>query len=132
MDVATNGNEKPTKKRTKLLLIDDDKDFGALMLAIAEAYAIRIKFVTSLNEVNAVELADYDVIIVDYQLEDITGPELATMLQQTIPEVPLMLISGKKAPDLNQESYPSNIKKFVSKNVDGSKLLLSAYKMTYP
>lgn len=124
-------NEPSIKKRTQLLLIDDDEDFGALMLSIAEAYNIRVKFVTSLSHVNAVELPDYDAIIVDYYLESTTGTELAAMLQETIPHVPLMLISGKSAVDLNAETYPANIKKFVPKTVEGAKLLLSAYKVGY-
>lgn len=119
MKDITNLPEKPRK----IILIDDDSTFQKLLRQSALRMGIELATYPSLAELGSVgRLTEYDVAIIDYDLGDMTGPEIAEYTQALLSHLPVVLISGQnRQPE--QKPWPASIKDFVQKSL-GHKMIL--------
>jgi CheY-like chemotaxis protein len=112
--------------RLRMLLIDDDVAYGALMVKVAESQGIRLDFFPSLTAAGSVgALGQYDAAILDFFLDRFTGAEIAEYIDAFFASIPVMVVSGK-------ESYPEGqprpkcVKSFLCKSNGPVKILTEA------
>lgn len=78
-----------------VLILDDDVDFNSLLTDIFEQADY---IVTSLEDpVEAVEVfkeTDYDLVVTDHKMPEMTGAEFMTVIKKIKPEVPVIMVSG--------------------------------------
>jgi CheY-like chemotaxis protein len=104
------------KTRGKVLVIDDDKLFGKLVSTYGIQIGHKIDAVQSINEVqNLQNLASYELLLVDYDLEDMTGIEIAEFLKEKIPHTPVVMISATNRPWQEDMGHLENVIGFASK-----------------
>lgn len=116
----------PTKPR-RLVLIDDDRVYNAVMLRAAVLAGVELDVFTSLADLGSVGLlGDYDAAIVDYQLEQMTGIEVAEYLSAFFKDVPMVLVSQCDNLPGDPKKWPSSIAKFVPKKAGYQHVLESA------
>lgn len=81
----------------KILMIDDDDFFGRIMQQKAAANGVNLEYSNSLEKLGRVGvLLNYDLILLDYWMSDLTGRELAEYVTAFCPDTPVVLISSDK------------------------------------
>jgi len=102
--------------RPRLLLIDDDRVFGRIMGQTADNLNLDLDFfesVVSLGFIN--RFADYDIIIVDQQMEHMSGMEVAAYVPAFFPAKTVVLISSTQVVKDGGLELPPYISAFVHK-----------------
>lgn len=110
----------------RVLLIDDDPNFGKIMTRAAAVSGIKLQFCKSLDEFAKLQSREYDVIVLDYDLGAVTGCELARYLESMDPrEIPVVLVSQTKMRGSNK--WPGSIREFVHKGLGPFAILDAAF-----
>jgi CheY-like chemotaxis protein len=110
----------------RILLIDDDPLFGKKMKRAARNKNIDMTFCRSPLEVDRLQNLDYDVVLVDENLGDASGVELARYIEQVSDErIPAILIS--QTDQLNSSAWPESIREFINKRVGAYSILEAAF-----
>lgn len=99
-----------------ILLIDDDDSFCQLMHAVAEAASVPLTYAAALDELPSLgALGDYDLVIVDYNLQSFTGLEIAEYVDAFFSGMPVMMVSIENLENSSDKRWPTCIRKFVNK-----------------
>ena len=110
---------------TRLLFIDDHSLVReALMFFIRAASSdIEIVGATSVEEALAAHGSEaFQLILLDYQLQEISGlPAIATV-QKAFPDTPLIVLSGAITLAQTQEALDNGVTAVLSKDIEGRKL----------
>ena len=93
-----NSSEKSAAIRPhKILMIDDDEFLGRIMQKKAAADGVDLEYFSSLEKLGRVAFfSNYDLILLDYWMDDLTGRELAEYVTAFCPDTPVILISSDK------------------------------------
>jgi DNA-binding response OmpR family regulator len=107
-------DEANTKQ--KVLLIDDDRVFGSIIKNTASHFGMELDtLIDAPSRRRLGTLDDYDLLLVDYDLESTTGFAFAELLGKTMPYLPIILISSTNRPTADKLFRLPNIIGFVSK-----------------
>jgi CheY-like chemotaxis protein len=105
---------KPLTGRN-ILLVDDDVIFGKIMKKKALECGINLDSVESMASLESIHsLAKYDLLLLDYDLEDTTGFEIAEFLQKARCMKPVLLVSNTNRPWQDKLKTLPNITGFAS------------------
>lgn len=113
----------------KIVLIDDDPIYGAVIGRWAEIEGVKLDVFNSLDDLGFVGLlSQYDVDIVDYDLGEINGKDVADYMTTLFGNKPMVMISGI---DRSKEmmNCPSCVKAFMRKSAGYEKILNTALKL---
>lgn len=113
----------------KLVLIDDDPVYGAVIGRWAQLEGVDLDIYNSLEDLGFVGLlSQYDVAIVDYDLGEINGKDVAEYMSTLFGNKPMVMIS---VIDRSKEmmSCPSCVKTFMKKSAGYEKILNAALKL---
>lgn len=105
------------RDKKNLILIDDDKAFSLILKEFANTMSLNLDCYGSLSELASIgQLAQYDGAIIDYELDDFNGVEIAQYFDSFFKtKKPVVLISGKDRSG-QQKSWPEVIEAFVHKD----------------
>lgn len=108
----------------RYLLIDDDPVFSSIMVAAAFRQGIHLEAYPSLKSMHSVgNLGHYQGVILDYQLDQMTGVEIGQYMSAFFPATPVVLVSaGERRPE---SSWPPCIREFVPKSAGHGHVLAS-------
>lgn len=113
------------QKLGKMILIDDDRTFGRIMLRCAEEMGVRLDYYESLEHLGYVSLVgEYDVAILDYDLGSMTGLEIGEYLTAFFSGMPMLLISATNRTATLSESKQGIGQPFLLKGT-GPELILA-------
>lgn len=108
MELAMLPQRQPQKK---YLLIDDDPLFCLSLKQLAESYGMNFDSHSSLASLGSLaRLGEYDVLVVDFHLDEVNGGEIAEYVEIFFGHIPLILISGSQLTEL-----PRSVTCFVNK-----------------
>jgi CheY-like chemotaxis protein len=113
----------------KIVLIDDDPVYGAVIGRWAELEGVEMDVFNSLDDLGFVGLlSQYDVAIVDYDLGEINGKDVADYMTTLFGNKPMVMIS---VIDRSKEmmNCPSCVKAFMKKSAGYEKILNTALKL---
>ena len=89
------GSEFVFHRAPRVLLIDDDPLFGGIVLRLAQAGNIILKHAKSLKALHGLDIKNsFDLIITDFELENVTGIQLIKILESRNQALPTILISS--------------------------------------
>lgn len=113
-------------EKIDMVLIDDDPIFCSLMAEHARRMSINLHFFHDLMEVqNSGNLQKYQVAILDYQLEQMNGLEVANWIPSFFNDMPIILVSYEDRTEQNTStSWPGSVRCFVHKR-EGVKSILA-------
>jgi CheY-like chemotaxis protein len=102
--------------KTRMVLIDDDPVYRTIVTRCAQMAGIDLDVYESLLDLGAIGLLGrYDAAIVDYDLGNMNGIEIAEYLSSLFGDIPMVLVSEKaRSPD--ERGWPNSIKKFMKKS----------------
>lgn len=104
-----------TRLRT-YVLIDDDQNYRSIMSKYAKKNGVHLETYSSLSELGSIgNLARYDGAIIDYELEELSGVDIAEYVSILYWDLPVTLVSEKqRRPDT--KVWPDSIKCFFEKS----------------
>lgn len=112
----------------RLLLVDDDPLFGKILKQEAKKNNISVVVCISLDNPELLAGQTFDAAVVDYDLGNMTGPELGNYLVATLGKIPILLVSGKQRETVKE----ANIGGFVLKEAGYQAILEAALKLLPP
>lgn len=78
-----------------VLILDDDADFNSLLTDIFEQADYIVTSITDpLEAVEAFRDTDYDLVVTDHKMPEMTGAEFMKVIKKIKPEVPVIMVSG--------------------------------------
>ena len=78
-----------------VLILDDDVDFNSLLTDIFEQADYIVTSITDPTEAFEVfKNTDYDLVVTDHKMPDISGAKFMEMIKRIKPEVPVIMVSG--------------------------------------
>ena len=105
-----------------LLMIDDDPVFGAIFTEIAEDYLCTCEVIESPYEFELVEQLDFDLVLLDFQLGETNGLQVAPMIQKRYPHTPIVLISSNSDISEIHSSIPE-VYEFLPKSITPNEII---------
>lgn len=109
----------------RIAVIDDDPMFGKIMEQIGKKVGVEIKHFEDFEDFEDFETLDgFDVAIVDYQLEHMTGLDVGRHVERFIGSLPVILVSRTNLP--KSRDWPRSIKTFVYKGMGAYAILDAA------
>ena len=115
------------EEKSRFVLIDDDEVFCDIMANYAKLRDIPLDFYLSLSEMGSIgRLSQYQVAIVDFDLGQMNGVEIAEYLPVFFGKMPLILISATEKERLSSENWPESIKAYVHKGKGPTAILDAA------
>lgn len=100
----------------RVLLIDDDRIFGKIIQTAASELGMKLDtLVDAPSKRKIPAMKQYDLVLLDYDLEGTTGFALAEQMNKLLPNVPVILISSSNRPYQDKLGRLPNIIGFVSK-----------------
>jgi DNA-binding NtrC family response regulator len=115
--------------RAKIVLIDDDPVYGAVIRRWAELEKVNLDVYNSLDDLGFLGLlSKYDVVIVDYDLGELNGKDVADYMATLFNNKPMVMIS---LVDRSTEimNCPSCVKAFMKKSAGYARILDTALKL---
>jgi CheY-like chemotaxis protein len=109
------------KRQTRVLCIDDDPDVLECLQDFLETFGYTVRITTS--GAKAIEIAaqwNAQVVIVDYNMPEMNGHQVASEIKRVRSHVAIILFSG--AVDIPEETL-ALVDAFVDKNLVASRLL---------
>lgn len=78
-----------------VLILDDDADFNSLLTDIFEQADYIVTSMTDpLEAVDAFRDTDYDLVVTDHKMPEMTGVEFMKVIKQIKSDVPVIMVSG--------------------------------------
>lgn len=116
-----------SRRSPRILLVDDDPIFGSVMTAVATALGFDVRYAAEADGVlRGHDALGCDVLIVDYDLGELSGVELAERLCNDLDGAPIILVSSTaRSPD-RDGAWPPCIAGFALKSDGVARILAQA------
>lgn len=112
---------------TRVFLLDDDPVFCNLMAKVAKRHGVHLDAYESLMDLDSIgQILDYDVAIIDYNLQEMTGIEVGEYLRPFFAKTPVILVSIQDQSEIEEPHLPGAISQFVNKEVGCETILLTS------
>lgn len=119
-------------KRPRVLIIDDDITFGAIIEAMAKKNGLDAEFHPSLVELGSfARLREFDLAVVDYFLESLRGDEVAQYADTFFEGLPVVVVSAKEFTAEETRRWPQSVREFIAKD-KGPQAVIDAVKRNLP
>lgn len=117
----------PVGGQPSLLLIDDDMIFGKTLAMMASKEGISLSYFQCPEQVPPLAFHQADMILVDFELEKMTGLQLISVLEHFLNLPPVLLISSYFK--IDKSKWPVSVLNFVPKCLGPVHLLESALRV---
>lgn len=108
----------------RILFVDDDNLFGKLLTYVGEKKGFNIDYYESLDEMGSfANLANYQLVIIDYFLDAMSGLEIAEYVDVFFPHIPVVLVTASHHLVDKETKWPKCIQAVVSKSEGVGKIL---------
>ncbi|MGJ1272122.1 response regulator transcription factor [Sphingobacterium siyangense] len=110
----------------KILLVEDDPDFGFMLKQYLELSTFAIDWIAQPNDLteNFQQLADYNLVILDVMLPQISGFSLAKEINALYPTLPFIFLTAKEQKIDKLTGLKIGADDYVTKPCDPEELLL--------
>ena len=91
-----------------ILIVDDEKNYLTILSAVLEEEGFEV--LTALGGQEALEIyktSDLDLVVTDMKMPEMDGIELLENIKQLDPDLPVMMMSGKRRRALCRPASPS-------------------------
>ena len=117
-----------------ILIVDDERDISDLLAQFLSQSGYDVKTVTSAMEAEqAVVQQRPDLIISDLQLEDSDGLEMIDRIKRTLPDTPVLLLTGVFFdPVVVRDTLSKKVSAYVQKTAPLGQILAQVMKLLGP
>lgn len=111
----------------KILLLDDDPDFGRLLEAVAQHSGLDLRFYDSLISLGGIaRLGEFELILCDYFLTYIKGSDVAHYVNTFFSDIPIIFVSANLEAVSLLEEWPDCVIGLLPKSFHARELIQSA------
>ncbi|AYG64642.1 MULTISPECIES: response regulator [unclassified Rhizobium] len=97
-------------------IVDDDAEFLAALGSLVRSLGCEVECFSSAELlVNRANLPDFACVISDINMPKVDGLELIDILRHKAEELPIILMTGRGASDLEEKAYGCGARGFVTK-----------------
>jgi signal transduction histidine kinase/CheY-like chemotaxis protein len=122
----------PCIEPLKILVIDDEeKSRSTLELLLKQGGHTASAAPSGRAGIAMAENGDFDVIITDRAMPDISGDEVAAVLHAARPEVPVIMVTGFGEMMIDQREKPEGVARIISKPVNPLDLMWALQDVTH-
>lgn len=117
-----------TGRADKLVVVDDDPVFGALLMSKAKSAGFDARFFLSLVDMGSfARIKDYDLAVIDFYMDQIRGDEIAAYVDTFFKDIPVIIVSAEdfSSPE-RRKKWPPTVRAFVQKTDGVDKILATA------
>jgi len=116
--MVTNSTQSENKRRPlNILYIEDDAAIGLLMKTVVELHGDRVDVVSTGKEgLKLFETGQFDIVVIDYQLPDMTGIEIGRNILMESRDVPLIMVTGRGNERLASEALNLGFTEYLVKD----------------
>lgn len=102
----------------KLLLIDNDPTYGYFMQVVANSRGVHLRYFQHLVDatLGGCRVQDFDAVILDFDLGDLNGIEVAEYIQYFMGNIPVLIIGNTQCSHQVLELGPHSIVGFKHKS----------------
>jgi two-component system, cell cycle sensor histidine kinase and response regulator CckA len=87
--------QSPAERGCRVLCVDDNESAVRVRAAVLEVHGYSVATLTNENDVlDHLAMHPADAVVLDYLMPDLRGDQLATIIREHHPEIPILLISG--------------------------------------
>lgn len=88
------------KDLKRVMIVDDDETIIETLTYNLKRLGFHVtSFKRSMDALSGLEEAKPDLIVIDWMLPDITGPEVVKLIRQRAIEVPILMLTGRSSPN---------------------------------
>lgn len=101
-----------------ILVVDDENDVRSVVTKMIERIGFQVKAAaTGVQAITSVKagISNLQAILLDLNMTDMNGLEVATSIHSILPNVPIILMSGYSAEDIDHHDARIAIHSFVQK-----------------
>lgn len=110
----------------RLLIVDDDPAFGALLERVARSKGFQAQWYPSLVEMGSfARIRDFDLAIVDYYLDCLKGDEIAEYVDTFFSDLPVIICSAEDFSANGGRRWPASVRAFHPK-ISGAGRIIEA------
>jgi len=120
-------------EKYKVLLVDDHQillDGTRQLMQNLDLYEVKDAATTGMQAIELMKTNDYDILITDYQLPDISGVELVKIASSVLPDMKIIVLSMHDDPAVVKELLKEGVAGYMLKNDSQSSLLEALDKVT--
>ncbi|HNP19697.1 MAG TPA: response regulator transcription factor [Fulvivirga sp.] len=124
---------KLSMEKYRILLIDDHKillEGTQRLLSGLELYEVTGTACSGKEAFELLKLHDYDILVTDYELPDLSGLEIIKIARSVNPDMKVIVLSMHDDPSVLKDLLKENIDSFVLKNDAHSSLMQALDKVT--
>ncbi len=104
---------------TKVLIIDDEKDFLDIMAERMGARGMEVSTTTSAEKALKMVLKEsYDAVIMDFMMPEMNGIEALKAIKEKNPEMQIILLTGHATVEKTVEAMKAGATDFIEKPAD--------------
>lgn len=97
-------------------IVDDDAEFLAALGSLVRSFGCRVECFRSAELlVDRANFLDFACVISDINMPKVNGLELIDILRHKAEELPIILMTGRGASDLEEKAYSCGARGFVTK-----------------
>lgn len=117
-----------TEKTIRLLLVDDEQAFvNVLLKRLAKRHIQVTPAFSGVEALQRLRHNDFDVAILDLKMEGLDGIEVLKLLNQMVPELPIIMLTGHGCKISAKEAFANGAFDYLSKPYDFEDLLLKIH-----
>jgi DNA-binding NtrC family response regulator len=89
------GHDESSRKRIKLLLVDDEEDFVNVLSNRLTRRGIDVtKAFSGEQAIQVLRGSDFDVAVLDLKMEDMDGIEVLKIFKKMVPDMDVIMLTG--------------------------------------
>jgi CheY-like chemotaxis protein len=117
-----------------VLIVDDYPAIRKTLCSLLEKLSsvVCIEASNGLDAIAKAEVSRPDLIILDLRMPEMNGFEAATVLQKTMPQVPLFMFTSHQSRDVESQAASVGIRAVFSKHTDINALVAQASELLNP
>lgn len=111
----------------RILVIDDDKAvLNYLLVSLTQTRRFEVEVLSeSANAFGMIDNENFDLILLDMDMPEVTGQEVLQYVRQNYPEIEVVILTGVEDIELAVESMKMGAYDYLCKPVDNKRLLLT-------
>lgn len=113
---VTEGERMPETEKAQILIIEDELSLAQLEKRVLENFGYSVNIATTGAEgLEKLNRDDYELILLDFYLPDMTGKDILELLGQKIESIPVIMVTGQGDEQLAVEMMKMGLQDYLSK-----------------
>lgn len=108
-----------------ILVVDDDPCLRQTLVQILRKAGYEAFFAENAQKsLLCLQARNYDLIILDRKMPDMSGMALLSVIRKTYPALPVVFLTGNRSPELEREAWENGVRGYLVKPINPEKIII--------